>query len=485
MPAVYLNYIIPPDAQADSIIVSQFQLVQIPGDYLIYPAQPSGFTGETLPWVPPDTIIYNSDSLFPGSFIRITNAGIMDGARIVTIELRPLQYRPKTGRLYIVRQIQFEFVFGSNGLPELRPQIRGRYEQALYDAAIRKFVENDYEISAYYQRPTIVEENEIGTLAPIPGAPGVIIAPEEFHNAFQPYADWMTDQGTKTILITPEYIYSAFPQGVDGAEKIRLYIKWCYQHAGGTYFILGGDDYSSGGVSFLPVRYCYSLYTVPPEDSNFSVPCDLYFSDLTGDWDQDGDGKWGEIGDDDADRYPEVYVGRLTPYCVQEVNNWIRKVFGYEKNPNLVHTTALWLYKDMDIGDAPSVFPDYFTHDFIEMNDAQEAVENYLSYGYGINNIHCHGVRDTFSDISLTIKVAGYWPYTPSQFNDGLNNLANFDKYYFIYSLACQYGGYDSHLIDDDDPQTPPIYPTDTCIADAFTDTYSDNIGACAFLGYT
>jgi len=225
LPAVYLNYIIPPDAQADSIIVSQFQLVQIPGDYLIYPAQPSGFTGETLPWVPPDTIIYNSDSLFPGNFIRITNAGIMDGARIVTIELRPLQYRPKTGRLYIVRQIQFEFVFGSNGLPELRPQIRGRYEQALYDAAIRKFVENDYEISAYYQRPTIVEENEIGTLAPIPGAPGVIIAPEEFHNAFQSYADWMTDQGTKTILITPEYIYSAFPQGVDGAEKIRLYIK--------------------------------------------------------------------------------------------------------------------------------------------------------------------------------------------------------------------------------------------------------------------
>ena len=133
-------------------------------------------------------------------------------------------------------------------------------------------------------------------------------------------------------------------------------------------------------------------------------------------------------------------MGRLTPYCVQEINNWINKVFGYEKNPNLAHNTALWFYKDMQIGDAPSVFPEHFTHYYIEMNNAQEAVEYYLSYGYGIDNIHCHGLRDTFSDISLTIIVAAYWPYNPSQFADGLNNLANFDKYYFVYSLVCHNG---------------------------------------------
>ena len=483
LPAVYLNYIIPPNARAESIIISQFHLVQIPGKYLIFPAQPPSPIGETLPWVPPDTLIYNSDSLFPGRFIRITDVGIMDGARIVTVEFRPLRYRPKTGRLYIVRQVQFEFVFGPNSLPELRPQVRGRYEQMVYDVAIREVVENDYEVSAYYQKPVIVEENQLGSISPFPTAPAVIIAPDEFHSAFQVYADWMTDQGIRTALISPQTIYGYF-NGRDDAEKIRNYIKYCYEHSGGTYFILGGDDYSTGGIEFVSVRYCY----LPKEgivDSNASIPCDLYFSDLTGDWDKNNNGKWGEIDDDAADRYPEVYVGRLTPYCVQEVNNWINKVFGYEKNPNLVHTTALWLYKGMNIGDAYTVFPDYFTHDSIEMNNAQEAVENYLSYGYGIDNIHCHGKRKYFCDWQATIRVWSYWPYTPSQFNDGLNNLANFDKYYFVYSLACHNGGYDSHLIDDDDPQTPPIYPTDTCIADAFTDTYSDDIGACAFLGYT
>jgi hypothetical protein len=288
LPAVYLNYIIPSYAKVESLIISQSNINQIYGVYLVYPAQPPRLIGESIPWVGPDSLIYNSDELFPGEFVRIVSHGVMDGARIVTIEVRPLQYRPKSRRLFLVRNITFEFSFGPNTIPELRPQIRGRYEQAVYDAAIRNVVVNDYEVPLYYQTPILVEENQIGTLAPIPGAPGVIITPSEFFDAFQGYANWMTDQGIRTILITPEYIYSVFPQGRDNPEKIRLYMQWCYKYAGGTYFILGGDD------NFVPTRYCWSRYTEPPPDSNFSVPCDMYFSDLTDEWDKNNNGKWGE-----------------------------------------------------------------------------------------------------------------------------------------------------------------------------------------------
>ena len=325
----------------------------------------------------------------------------------------------------------------------------------------------------------------------------VIISPSVFSAELERLVDHKNAHGVQTLLKTTEEIYAEY-DGVDRPEKIKHFIKDAIETWNVTYVLLVGGlkspfygnprDTSNYGSRdwYVPVRYS-NLYDIYEDDPVYDPGflCDLYFSDLTGDWDKNNNGKWGEIDDDAADRYPEVYVGRLTPYCVQEVNNWINKVFGYEKNPNLVHTTALWLYKGMNIGDAYTVFPDYFTHDSIEMNNAQEAVENYLSYGYGIDNIHCHGKRKYFCDWQATIRVWSYWPYTPSKFNDGLNNLANFDKYYFVYSLACHNGGYDSHLIDDDDPQTPPIYPTDTCIADAFTDTYSDDIGACAFLGYT
>jgi len=264
LPAVYLNYIIPPYAKVESLIVSQSNINQIYGAYLVYPAQPPRIIGESIPWVDPDSLIYNSDVLFPGEFVRIVSQGVMDGARIVTIEVRPLQYRPKSRRLYLVRNITIEFSLG----------------------------------------------------------------------------------------------------------------------------------------------------------------------------------------------------------------------------PNLIDSYALWLYKDMAIGDAYTVFPPHFNghHLFIEVNDAEQAVE-YLSHGYAFNSIHCHGVREYFCDYPATTKIWAYWLGSPSPNNDGLNNLENFNKYIFVYSLACHNGGYDSHWIN---PGTPgEIAPTDTCIADGFTDTYNNSIGACSFLGYT
>jgi hypothetical protein len=96
-------------------------------------------------------------------------------------------------------------------------------------------------------------------------------------------------------------------------------------------------------------------------------------------------------------------------------------VLGYEKSPDLIDSFALWLYKDMAIGDAPTVFPDYFQHLHVEMINAEQAVE-YLSHGYAFNNIHCHGMRKYFCDYYATIKVHAYWLGSPSPNNDGLNN---------------------------------------------------------------
>ena len=90
----------------------------------------------------------------------------------------------------MVRSIGFEFVYGPNNPPEVRARIRGRYEQAVYDVALRSVVENKNEISMYYQKPTIVEEEQLGSLAPYPVGPSIIIAPQEFHiYAYNLWAD--------------------------------------------------------------------------------------------------------------------------------------------------------------------------------------------------------------------------------------------------------------------------------------------------------
>mgnify|MGYP005855039393 FL=1 len=482
LPAVYLNYIIPPNAKAESLIVFQFQLTQIPGEYYIYPTQPPTVIGETVPWVPPDTLIYNSDELFPGEFIRITGEGIMDGARIVTVEVKPLQYRPKTKRLYLIRPIGFEFAFSERAFPELRTKVRGKNEQAVYDAVLRSVVKNKNEISTFYQKPAIVEENQIGSAAPYPIGPAIIIAPQQFHSAFQPYANWLTDQGIKTYLITPQTIYQYFP-GVDNAEKVRNYIKHCYENGGGTYFILGGDDCSSQHINLVPVRWCnrYEYDTIP-------IPTDLYFSDLTGNWDVDGDGYWGEIEDDDADRWPEVFVGRITAYTPQEVTNWVTKALDYEKTPGVIFDTALWIYSSpVGTGPAPSVFPEHISHIFAYDYWADAAL-NLLSNGYGIVNINCHGnAGDYRLRHDPNADHHSWWPTPPTQYKAGLNWLTNFNRYFVGYAISCYVGAYDTLA----HPHNYP-YGTDTCIADAYVDAYLYNqqgntgpFGAVAFLANT
>ena len=481
LPVVYLNYIIPPNAKVESLIIKSFDFVQLAGSYLIYPNQKTVPIGESMPWIPPDTLIYNNENLYPGKVANIIDQGVFDGARIVTVAICPVQYRPKSKGLVIVRNIDFDFSFSSSSDPKLKPIRRGIYEQGLYTSLLKYIVINDNEIASYYQQPALVEEGELYSQPAPQYAPAVIITPTEFWNAFIPYRDWMTDQGIRTVLVDPQSIYQAH-SGCDNAEKIRNYIKYCYQYYGGTYFILGGDDY------FVPVRWC--VEDVADEDT--IVPADLYFSDLSGNWDFDNDGKWGErIGDahaDSADRFPEVYVGRITAYTSQEVQNWVIKALHYEKTPGVIFDFAVWIYSSIvGTGNAPSVFPAHFTHIYAQDYWANDAI-TLMNQGHGIMNINCHGnAGDYRLKHNPNANIHSWWDAAPNLYEAGLNWLANLNKYPIGYAIACYVGAYDS--------LAHPIYyenGTDTCIADAYVDAYLYNhqgmigpLGTCAFLANT
>jgi len=263
-------------------------------------------------------------------------------------------------------------------------------------------------------------------------------------------------------------------------EKIRLYMQWCYEHAGGTYFIFGGDDYQ------LPVRYGIP-FDVPPGNPGEldSIPCDLYFSDLTGDWNFDNDDYWGELTHDDADCYSEVFVGRITAYTVDEVENWVTKALHYEKTPGVIFDKALWINDDFYNEPAHDKFPSYFMHIDVNQGFADEALEE-IDMGYAFVNLNCHGNIGDFSPHTYSggrNTIYSWWPTPPSQTRAGLNWLTNVNKYFFVYAICCHSGAYDQYA------KTDPyyLYGSDTCIADAFVDAYLYNhqgmqgpFGACA-----
>jgi hypothetical protein len=109
--------------------------------------------------------------------------------------------------------------------------------------------------------------------------------------------------------------------GSDQAEKLRNYFKKL--HSQGLKFVLMvGDPFessqrdrkSTGGS--VPMRYCYPYpnehgSSRELEEDIYRIPTDAYYADLTGDWDSDGDGYFGEFKEDRVNLVPEIYIGRI------------------------------------------------------------------------------------------------------------------------------------------------------------------------------
>lgn len=125
--------------------------------------------------------------------------------------------------------------------------------------------------------------------------------------------------------------------GDTAAENIRTWLQGNYMKDNIEYVLLIGDPRPE--VSEVPMK------TLLPEAGE-SVLSDLYYADLTGNWDLDGDGRYGEWGEDfgsgGVDRHWEVMVGRIPCYKTEgaqfpyaeslEYLDWIlEKTMRYER----------------------------------------------------------------------------------------------------------------------------------------------------------
>jgi hypothetical protein len=170
----------------------------------------------------------------------------------------------------------------------------------------------------------------------------LIITNQTFVAAFQPLADLKTSRGVYTIIVTVQSIYTDTrfnSTGPDHAAWIRNAIK-NYHNVNGTEFVILGGD-----VNIVPTRYVYNpdtaeagCPTTPLDYQSLYKPTDHYYAGLEGTWDNDGDGKFGEMGIvgttvDEADWTAEVFVGRIPANTIPQVQTMVQKVLDYETSP--------------------------------------------------------------------------------------------------------------------------------------------------------
>lgn len=166
--------------------------------------------------------------------------------------------------------------------------------------------------------------SSIFTVEAVESLDNLIITSGDLAPAAFRLGEYKNSTGVSTRILTVEWIYESY-EGVDGPERIRNCIADFHSELGIRYVTIFGD------ADQVPVRYAY----VPdPRGRDALVPTDLYYADLNGTWDDNGDGLFADDKNDKIDGIPDLYVGRI-PTGFELANASVDKIICYSECLNI------------------------------------------------------------------------------------------------------------------------------------------------------
>jgi len=192
----------------------------------------------------------------------------------------------------------------------------------------------------------------------------IIITTESLYTAIisSTFIGWKTLIGynVKIVNITDSEIASQ--SGKDLPEKIRNFLRSYHEEWGINFLLIVGNHET------IPMRYCYPDPTNHRFDifdwTSGEVPTDYYYADLSSSdadsWDYDGDGYYGEYGQDYPDFYPDVYVGRIPTNVKSKITYTLDKLVTFEQDTgdwkeNALHVGAFFYFTNEDFSGNPAM----------------------------------------------------------------------------------------------------------------------------------
>ena len=489
LPFRIFNLLIPENKVVDTVLC-ETENEKLLGNYFICPGfrkeKTDGMPVEDLPVF--DSTVYFSDEVYPQEPYKIISSDYLEGNHILSLALYPLKYFPKSQNLLLNKSLKLTIILKEAPSRRVYPKIGLEEKNRLSAAFLGDLLYNPEELPQYSRTP---EYKAGASDQPV----YLIITSEELRNSFFPLIEWKTQKGLRAKIVTTDSIMNSC-SGRDLQEKTRNFLIQSYPD-GLLWILLGGDG------DIVPFRYAYHANTSSPIPIIDQQICDLYYADLDGDWDKDGDGVYGEPTDDSPDLYPELFVGRAPVKTPEEADVFVQKIINYEKNPGSGDYSflkkALWLSSDQ-MRDWETVGQHTLVSQQVDQSffqDLQSLVESpsgsaenptdpsgskcieVLNQGWGIIGVFAHGKSNGFVASSNLINQ---WPkscvYSDSNIDDGnghLNNLNNSNKLGIIYSISCDQTALDV--------ETEPTLGTPPCIGKSFL--ISKDKGAVAFLGYS
>ena len=327
---------VPPTIAADSVRLEilDAQMAQLSGTYHLKSATPDLASWDTAD----DRGAYQSTDLplsdGTADLVRLLPPGQLRKWRFVRLEFSPVRYDVASGELSLATQvtvrISYDHSQAVSGMAALQDTV-------MDDVAKESFV-NYYTAQEWYRavggldEPAVVYDYVIITTNAI----------EAGSSKLASFTIHKQDMGYGVLTVTEDEYGSLEGQSPNGtSEKIRKWLQNNYIGYAIEYVLLIGnpdpDDPSSGGdsVGDVPMKMCWPRRGA--SDGYQEAPTDHFYADLTGNWDLDGDGYFGEWGDDygpsgGVDFAQEVTVGRIPVYDgdFSALDDILQKTIDYE-----------------------------------------------------------------------------------------------------------------------------------------------------------
>jgi len=263
-----------------------------------------------------NTLVYEKNEFYPQNYASLGYDSKLGKYQLVAIEFWPYRYNPVNGELMHLVRGDVAIIFDTAMTIQnagMHPDMTDR----LSELAI-----NWQQAAEWYSSPQPFTVTASTPLA--------IITTSAIVNSSNKLADFVAHKARMGFDVTgvTESQWGG-GTGDTAAENLRTWLKNNYATKA-RYAILIGNPHPSNGTVPMKMLYPRSNQTDYKE-----APSDYYYADLTGNWDLDGDGQYGEavgdFGTGGVDRVAEVMIGRIPYYgSIPDLDSILQKIINYE-----------------------------------------------------------------------------------------------------------------------------------------------------------
>ncbi len=334
---------------------------------------------------------YQKDSFLYEDSVEVQQPYVLRDYSGMSLRLFPFAYNPLRRQLKVCKNITVKVAYNSKNYIKSVPVVPAAFD-ALYQ---EHFLNYDA-----VRTGSMTENGEL-----------LIVSPEEFLEALQPFVQWKTRCG---------YTVTTVPLETAGntANAVKTYLSNYYNQHRPAFLLLVGDD---------------SKFPVLTVGGNTS---DNYYGELVGD-----------------DVYPDVIVGKISATTADHVRTQVERFVEYERNPS--DTAHFSVFCGIASSEGPG---DNNEYDYDHIRNIGNVLSAYTyTSGYELFDGN-QGGMDAAGDPGPTqvttalnsgvgiVNYCGHGIYTgwsTTEFRSThVRQLDNAGKLPFIISVACQNGDY-------------------------------------------